>query len=118
MTFFSESGPDAPHKLTVSQLHLKAAQYLDHAARLHTEAAKLHAAGEPRAAELQVLMAHYLVAKVAAHVAEANKRVRHAPVQQENRWHPPTYGRDFDADTANATVSAQRQGATPSSPPA
>ncbi len=106
MTFLQASGLDAPHTLSVPELHLKAAEFLDHASRLHREAAQLHAAGESRAADLQVLMAHYLVAKVAAHVAEAGKQVRFAAASPESSWHPPAYGRAIDDAASRAVGSA------------
>lgn len=96
MTSMPSRGPDAPRAMSVPQLHLKAAEYLDHASRLHREAASLHAAGEPRAADLQVMMAHYLVAKVAAHVAEAGKRLRSCPAQPGSTWSAPAYGRRLE----------------------
>lgn len=109
MTFLQASSPDAPQSLSVSDLHLKAAEFLDHASRLHREAARLHAAGEPRAADLQVLLAHYAVAKVAAHVAEAGKRTRSSPASPDSSWHPPAYGRAIDDGANRAVGPAGRQ---------
>ncbi|MDP3702703.1 MAG: hypothetical protein Q8R72_17530 [Hylemonella sp.] len=109
MPFLQASGPDTPQSLSVSELHLKAAEFLDHASRLHREAARLHAAGESRAADLQVLLAHYAVAKVAAHVAEAGKRMRSSSASPESSWHPPAYGRAIDDGTSRAVASASRQ---------
>lgn len=108
MNFMPINGPDAPRAMSVPQLHLKAAEFLDHASRLHREAASLHAAGEFRAADLQVLMAHYLVAKVAAHVAEAAKQVRLAPEPPYSAWSPPAYGRRFDGSAGDAATTASR----------
>lgn len=106
MSFMPTSFPDSPQAMSVPQLHLKAAEYLEHASRLHREAASLHVAGEFRAADLQVVMAHYLVAKVAAHVAEAGKQLRHRPAPPDSTWSPPAYGRRFDGGLANAATPA------------
>lgn len=91
MTFLPASGAHAPQALPVPQLHLKVAEYLEQASRLHREAAKLHEAGETRAADLQVMLAHYQLAKVAAHVVEAGKPLRFPAVLLDSTWHSPAY---------------------------
>lgn len=117
MSYLSASGPDAPQTLSVPQLHLNAAEFLERASRLHKEAAQLHAAGEHRAAALQVLMARYLVAKVAAHMAEAGKNVRPAQVPSSyaapgSAWQPVVYGRSFDGNAAKDSAPASSMAAT------
>ena len=91
MTFLPASGAHAPQALPMPQLHLKLAEYLEQASRLHREAAKLHEAGETRAADLQVMLAHYQLAKVAAHVVEAGKPLRFPAVLLDSTWHSPAY---------------------------
>jgi len=104
MSYMPTNFPESPQAMSVPQLHLKAAEFLEHASRLHREVASLHEAGEARAADLQVLMAHYLVTKVAAHMAEAGKQVRLVEASPDSGWAPPAYGRPFDLNTADTAA--------------
>ncbi len=101
MTFLPASGAHAPQVLPMPQLHLKVAEYLEQASRLHREAAKLHAAGETRAADLQVTLARYQLAKVAAHVVEAGKPLRFPAVLLDSTWHSPAYELRLGGAVAN-----------------
>ena len=90
MTFLPASGAHAPQALPMPQLHLKVAEYLEQASRLHREAAKLHEAGETRAADLQVV--------------EAGKPLRFPAVLLDSTWHTPAYELGLGGDSANALV--------------
>jgi hypothetical protein len=115
MTFLPDGDNAAPHALPLPQLHLKVAEYLEQASRLHREAAKLHAAGETRAADLQVMLARYQLAKVQAHVVEAGRQ-RHFPsVLPDSTLRPPAYETRLEGNAANASAPASSRVATVSS---
>jgi hypothetical protein len=59
---------------TVPQHHLKAAEHLEHAAKAHKDAAKMHVAGDHKATEQHIQTAREHTSKAAVHVTEAAKK--------------------------------------------
>jgi hypothetical protein len=74
MTLNTTATPNDAAVHTVPQHHLKAAEHLEHAAKAHKDAAKMHVAGDHKAAEQHIQTAREHTSKAVVHVTEAAKK--------------------------------------------